>query len=104
MSETRPKFEKNALATFERATATFGERGTQYGDTWRDCQFLKMKAVASHFGLSIPDQFFRALATAAFSDMKYQRLQGGYKDDSIIDGINYDAFLAEEVRELEAAK
>jgi len=34
--------------------------------------------------------------------MKYWRFLGSYKDDNLIDGINYDAFLAEEVRAIAA--
>lgn len=93
-----PLFESHALATIKRATATFQGRGDEYGDTWRECRFLKMKAVARELGCNIDPEHFRALATAAFCDMKYWRFLGGYKEDSILDGINYDAFLAEEVR------
>ena len=100
----KPLFEERALATAERAQAIYAGRGTQYGDTWRECQFLKMKACARELGVEIPDKFMRALATAAFCDMKYWRLLGGYHDDSIIDGINYDSFLAEEMRVLVAAR
>jgi hypothetical protein len=39
--------------------------------------------------------------SAAFCDMKYWRNLGGYKDDNLIDEMNYDGFLAEEMRELE---
>ncbi len=101
MSNTIPLFESHALATFDRAKATFVGRGNEYGDTWRDCQFLKMKAVASALRCEIKPEHFRALATAAFCDMKYWRfLSGEFKDDNLIDGMNYDAFLAEEMRAL----
>ena len=100
MSKLVPLFESHSLSTFGRAKATFVGRGDEYGDTWRLCQFIKMKAVARELKLNIPDSCFRALATAAFADMKYWRLLGSYKEDSLIDGINYDAFLAEEMRQL----
>jgi hypothetical protein len=93
-----PLFESHALATIERAKQTFVGRGTEYGDTWRECRFLKMRAVARALGCKIDDEHFRALATAAFCDMKYWRNLGGYKDDSLLDEMNYDGFLAEEMR------
>jgi hypothetical protein len=96
----KPMFELRADATFERARDTYAGRGTEYGDTWRECQFIKMKAVARALGIDIKPEHLRAIATAAFCDMKYWRLIGGYLDDSIVDGINYDAFLAEEMRVL----
>lgn len=101
---TVPLFETRALESFDRAKSTFVGRGDEYGDTWRECRFLKMRAVARELGLNIPDKCLRALAAAAFCDMKYWRLLGGYKDDSIIDGINYDAFLAAEMRQLKDDK
>lgn len=94
---SRQLFETNASATLDRVEAIFSERGEGYGDTWKDCQFLTLKAVAEKLGASIPDDAWRAIACAAFSDMKYQRLQGGYKDDNLFDGIAYSAYLAKEV-------
>ena len=101
---TQPKFESNALATLDAVKATFTQRGTEYGDTWRNCQFITMKAVAGELGCQIKPEHLRALATAAFVDMKYQRSEGGYKADSLIDGIAYAAFLAEEMNELLSPK
>lgn len=100
LKSTTPIFESHTLTSLDRAKAIFAGRGTEYGDTWRECQFIKMKSVARALGVEINEKHFRALATAAFSDMKYWRLLGGYKDDSVIDGINYDAFLAEEMQQL----
>lgn len=100
MSTNQPLFEEYAVSTLDRAKATYAGRGLEYGDTWRQCRFLKMEAVARQLGCAINPQHFRALATAAFADMKYWRFLGGFKDDSLIDGINYDSFLAEEMRRL----
>ncbi len=104
MNPPKSKFESSALANFERAKSTFVGRGNEYGDTWRDCNFLKMKAVARALGHEIKPEHLRALATAAFSDMKYWRNLGGYRDDDLIDGINYDTSLAEEMRALLASQ
>ena len=103
-SKIQPLFEQRANATLSKVTATFGQRGTEYGDTWRNCRFVVMKAIARELRLNIPDDAYRALATAAFVDMKYQRNEGGYKEDSLIDGIAYGAFLADEMRELKEGK
>lgn len=91
-------FESNAEATIKRVQATFRERGGEYGDTWEDCQWLALRAVAKERGVTIPGDSLRAIAAAVLVDVKYQRLQGGWKDDSVIDGIAYQANLAEEMQ------
>jgi hypothetical protein len=98
--KTPQRFERNACATLNRVTAVFCQRGGEYADTWKTCQFLTMKAVAQRLGSHISPEHFRALATAAFVDMKYQRMEGGYKDDNVVDGIAYSAYLAQEMAEL----
>lgn len=98
----RPMFEKRALATLKRVTDTFGQRGTEYGDTMRDCQWLVIRAVAKQLGVDIPPDKARAIAIAGMVDIKYQRYQGGYKDDNGVDGIAYQAFLTDEMSELMA--
>ena len=96
----KPKFESNADATLDRVRATYSQRGSEYADTWGTCRFLKMKAVAKELGSKIDERHYRALATAAFCDMKDERMSGGWKDDSMVDGIAYDASLVQEMREL----
>jgi hypothetical protein len=97
----KPLFAHHADATLERVQATYQERGDQYGDTLKDCQWLKLRAVGRRFGVEIPPDLALALGVAAWCDVKYQRNQGGYKDDSIIDGIAYDAVLAGVVAEMD---
>jgi hypothetical protein len=92
-----PLFSHHADATLMRVRATYSERGQQYGDTWRSCQWLKMKAVSRALGITIPDHACCAIALGVLGDVKYQRNMGGYKDDSTIDEIAYNAVLAEEV-------
>lgn len=94
----QPLFESHVKSTLDRCTSIFNERGGQYGDTWAHCQFLAMRAVARKLGAAIPEDTFRALAAAALFDTKYQRLEGGYKQDTIDDGINYGAFMDAEVQ------
>jgi hypothetical protein len=100
----KPLFERRAMATLARVQEVFKERGAQYGDSWLDCQFLAMKAVARELGAAIHEDTFRALAAAVMVDLKYQRLLGGYKQDSIDDGINYAAFLDGEMQAVKAAR
>lgn len=96
-----PLFEQRVTETLKRATDTFRTRGDQYGDTWRDCQWLKLRAVLfTTLGLKISPAQCRAIALASLGDVKYQRMQGGYAEDHLIDGINYDAALASEMREV----
>lgn len=97
---TKPLFELRADATLDAVRATYANRGSEYSDTWRTCQFRNMKAVASKLGLSIDDAFYRALAAAAFVDMKQERQSGGYKEDNLIDGIAYEALLVGEMNSL----
>src|SRR5579872_6363006 len=95
-----PFFETAGNATTQRAAAIASQRGNDYGDTWRDCQWLALKATAEELGIRIPAACLRAVACAALVDIKYQRLQGGYGDDHLLDGINYQKVLAEEMRRL----
>jgi hypothetical protein len=97
---TEPLFESHANATIKRVTSTFGTRGAEYGDTWGQAKFVIMEAVARTLGIEIKPEHYRALATAAFVDMKYWRSLGSYKDDSLVDGVAYASFLAEEMRQL----
>jgi hypothetical protein len=97
----RPLFEENASATLARVQRIFRERGEEYGDTWRHSQYLILRAVYKEiFGEALESRFCAALAAAVLCDVKYQRNEGGYNQDSLDDGINYMAFLAEEMRKI----
>lgn len=100
-----PLFEKNVLSTMERCTSIFTGRGKEYGDTWKDAQLLKLKSVFKElFNFTPDDEQLRIVACASLCDLKYWRFLGGYKDDNLIDGINYDAFLAEAMRKQKEKK
>ncbi len=92
-----PNFELNADATIAKVQATYKQRGTEYADTWGTCRFTTMKAVADYLGQKIDPRCLRALASAAFVDMKHERMSGGWKADNAIDGIAYESYLVEEV-------
>ena len=98
--QNKPKFEYHADATLDRVRATYAQRGTEYADTWRDAKFLAMQATAQKLGLKLSNDQCRVLCAAGLVDVKYHRLSGGYKDDSVIDGIAYQAMWCNEMREL----
>lgn len=97
----KPVFETFANATIDRVKGTYEQRGTEYGDTWGNSQWLALKATCRKLGLQIPESKLRAVAAAVLFDVKYQRLEGGYKDDSVIDGMAYAGLWAEEMRRQE---
>lgn len=97
---TTPTFERLADATLARCRTVYAQRGTSYGDTWLAPAWLTASAVAGKLGIRIDARAMRALALAVLVDIKHERMRGGYSDDSIVDGINYAAVLAEEMQEL----
>lgn len=101
---TKPIFETFADTTLIRVRNTYSTRGTEYGDTWKNAQWLALKATRDKLGLTIPDSTLRAVAAAVLVDVKYQRLEGGFKDDSVVDGIAYNALWAEEMQQQEVDK
>ncbi len=98
---TKPTFETLADETLDRVRGIYAQRGTEYADTWKNPQMLKMKATASKLGINLPDECCKAMALAALADVKYSRFAGGYKEDNVDDGISYDAAWAAEMRRLD---
>lgn len=94
-TKSSPMFETYADASLARTRSTYAQRGTEYGDSWKSAQWLTLKAVCKKLGISIPDEHLAAVAVAGLCDVKYNRLEGGYKDDTIIDSIAYHGLLAE---------
>ncbi len=104
MKADPPLFAENAGATLERAIEVFTTRGNQYGDTWRDCQWLTLRAVAAELAERKISGVYDCIAAAVLCDLKYQRLQGGWNEDHLVDGINYQAYLVEAMRKVRRAK
>lgn len=105
----RPPESSRELATFEvlaestiaRCQAIYRTRGEQYADTLKECQWATLSAVMRKMGIGAQgQQCLRAIAMAALVDVKYIRQLGGYSDDSLVDGINYAAVLAEDMRQI----
>lgn len=99
-SDPGPLFDSNADATLTRVKAVFTQRGNEYADTWRNAQWLAMLAAAKELGLVLTTDQCRVLAAAALVDVKYARLEGGFKDDTGVDMIAYLANWLEEMRKL----
>jgi len=94
------RFSRQAGPVLEECRAIFAERGGQYGDTWEECRWVKVRAAARLLGLpDITVAQCRVLAASALVDVKYIRETGGWKDDSALDGINYEALRLGEIRE-----
>lgn len=97
----KPLFELYADATLDAVRGTYAQRGTEYADTWAVLNPLAVKAVMAKFGIPEPPiGQLKAIIAAALVDVKYQRIGGGYKEDSLIDGIAYSALLVGMMGEL----
>jgi hypothetical protein len=96
---TEPLFNSACKKRLNKAIEIVDQRGQQYGDTLRDCQWLIFKSVyktiSGYPHELITSEYARALAIAALCDIKYQRFQGGWNEDNIDDGINYQSILPE---------
>lgn len=93
-----PRINRNALPVLAECCEVMGSRGMEYGDTWENNRWLAVIAVARQFDIHLSISAARAIGAAAMVDVKYSRLEGGYKDDSLVDGINYAANLVGEMR------
>jgi len=97
MSKKQMRFERNATESLKKVSAVFSQRGGEYADTWENGRWLALIAVAKSIGISLSHNEARRIGAAAMFDVKYSRLEGGYKEDSIIDGIAYAANLIAEM-------
>jgi hypothetical protein len=104
MIPTPPLFESLADAALDQVRATYAQRGAEYADSWRSNQWPTLLAVSKALGLVLTREQCRAIALASFVDAKRERLAGGYKADSLIDGIAYEAALISEMEGLMRTK
>lgn len=100
MNPVKPTFERLADSTIQEVTATYAQRGAQYGDSWAGSQWNTVGALCNQFQVQIPGHLLRAFALAFLVDVKYNRHKGGFKRDTLIDSIAYQAALAQEVEDL----
>lgn len=95
-----PLFETLASSSLDLVRATYTQRGTEYADSWRTCQWITLQSVARKLGIPLSQEHCRAIALASLVDCKRERMAGGYKEDSLIDGIAYEAALIGEMKGL----
>lgn len=101
MRLVKPLFQQRVEASLAKCAELYTRRGDQYGDTWKYCQWIKQGSVLfTTRGIKLSQAEARAVGLASFADMKYWRHLGGYAEDHQLDGINYDAALADEMREI----
>ena len=93
-------FEQLAEQGHARSLAVCTRRGAQYGDSWRACPWLVLRAVMRHLGYAegLSPNRLRIIALAALCDVKYARFAGGWKTDTALDLENYLAALETEMR------
>lgn len=91
-TEQQPLFDRLNQEYLEKCIALAKERGSQYGDTLRNSQWLISKSIfRMEPGENITPEM---VAMAAMCDIKYARFEGGYKSDTVLDLINYLSVLA----------
>lgn len=94
MNNQKPLFDTLCTKRLQKTLDICAERGTQYGDTWRNNRWLIMKSVATKLGIPLSDYQAIRLGCAVLCDIKYARFEGPFKVDNCDDGINYLAVLA----------
>jgi hypothetical protein len=100
--QCKPEFPRAAQATLDKVTAVFGQRESEYSDTWNlDNQVTKMlDHVLRITGFGSPSKKQkRLILIAALCDVKDSRLIGEYKADTHLDAIAYRAALAKWLEE-----
>jgi hypothetical protein len=107
----KPTFERTADATIDDVRTIYASRGQEYADSWADenlvTTFLDATLRALYIeGLSdlrkLTVQEKRLILLACLVDVKDSRMGGGFKPDSVIDGIAYRASWCAHMREYEA--
>lgn len=92
------EFNRAGNATLERCTAVSNQRGTEYLDTWALENQITTFTVATLRAIlgdeltsGLTGDELRLIKNAALIDVKDERMLGGFKEDTIDDGINYRA-------------
>jgi hypothetical protein len=86
-------FELRADETLDACKALYAQRGAQYQDSWdlKHAVFVASKATLAAIGVTLTDEQIRMLQAASLVDVKASRLGGKWNEDSVKDGINYQA-------------
>ncbi len=95
------RFERSADAGHEQVRAVYHQRGGEYSDTLETNDWHVFRSLAKRLaGVDISKEHARVLGLAALVDTKHERFSGGWKADSLIDGIAYELALAGELKQL----
>lgn len=101
-------FDELVAEGLEAAEKVCGQRGAEYGDSYAHNRCVTLNAVKQARKSAIADQTSQqwdlAEELAAMVDIKFCRLEGGYKDDTLLDLINYVAALKAHMLRLSHAK
>jgi len=97
-----PVFEESAAATARKCSDIYTQRGGEYKDTWalehQTHTFLDAvldEAGSDYFPVKLPDDLKRLMKLADLIDVKEDRMLGGYKEDTLVDGVNYRLVFAD---------
>jgi hypothetical protein len=96
-------FEDGINVILGEGVAIATQRGGEYADSWHlDNLVTTFTAnTLSSFGVSLSPRQLRLVLLAALIDVKDSRMVGPYKEDTVIDGINYRAVFAYLRRQLD---
>lgn len=72
------------------------QRGGEYADTWAlyNVKPVFLMNLLREFGWTASTQQLREILAVSLIDVKDSRMLGAYKEDTVIDGVNYRAFYA----------
>jgi hypothetical protein len=89
-------FEKGIETILGEGVAIATQRGGEYGDSWALGNLVSTftRSTLESFGIKVTDEQLRLIQMAALIDVKDARMIGPYKEDSVVDGINYRAVFA----------
>lgn len=104
----QPSFDRACRATLEESLEVQAQRGDEYGDTWAIDNMVATFTKAT-LDEVFPDSIYtmeqvRLIVMAALIDVKDSRMIGAWKEDTVLDGVNYRAAYNTFRKEYEASK
>jgi len=97
-THAKGRFERSADAGHEQVRAIYGQRGGEYSDTLETNDWYTMRALAKHLvGIDLSKDHARLLSLASLVNVKYERMSGGWKEDSLVDKLAYGSALLGEL-------
>lgn len=89
-------FEEGITSILGESAAIAAQRGTEYADSWHLDNLVTTftENTLKSFNLDLSPEQLRLVIMAALIDTKESRMGGPYKEDTVVDGINYRAVFA----------